>query len=579
MERCGVMFRDERIANYLGDGMTPEQRAAFEREIVNDPEGLAELVAQKCIDSGLQALSDSRNARVEAAIMATVRSVSVESATNRILADTVRARRKPRFDLRQFLGWLDPACWRPWMLRVAVTGIVLLIGWGFWIFRPESGMESDDVADATPPGPVKGFAQVTGGAGVVWAGDETGIGSFVSQNKIQLRSGIIEIQFTNGASMILEGPAEIDLLSPLKTELSFGRLSATVPPSAHGFSVHAGGVEVVDLGTVFGINKPPAGPVEVHVFTGKVEVTPDISKKTVELAEGKAMRLEMNSITPLPANRAGFATETELQQRQAKELSAHYDAWKQLNAGLDRDPTLLVHYDFLDRATNLINRSIAAGPETGGQIIGCDWVNGRWPGKSALRFSGRGDRIHLKVPGQFESLTCATWVSLDSLDRPVNALVMSQTFKPGEVQWDITASGIIQFYVRKNENENGSKETISSARLVKSKWFDRWVHLAAVYDKPGMKTDLYLNGELVASRRLDQAVPLVPDELELGNWAPLLTPPPSRNERRLRERPSFQFREFQGRIDEFMLLSRPLSADEIRRLYEAGRPCEEKISR
>jgi hypothetical protein len=64
--------------------------------------------------------------------------------------------------------------------------------------------------------------------------------------------------------------------------------------------------------------------------------------------------------------------------------------------------------------------------------------------------------------------------------------------------------------------------------------------------------------------------------LELGNWEPLqgdLT----KEERRQRQRPSYKYRELQGRMDEFALWSRPLSADEIRRLYDAGKPREERI--
>jgi len=66
--------------------------------------------------------------------------------------------------------------------------------------------------------------------------------------------------------------------------------------------------------------------------------------------------------------------------------------------------------------------------------------------------------------------------------------------------------------------------------------------------------------------------------VELGNWNPLLNPSSSREETRLRQRRSYQFREFQGRMDEFELWSRPLSADEIRRLYETGRPREESVA-
>ena len=566
------MLRDERIADYLAGSMTAEQRAAFERDIVKDLEGLAELVGQQCVNAGLRALFDPDAHRVESAIMATVRSESEEVAANRILAETVGRQQKPRFDLRTIFNRLHPQYWQPWFVRLAFVCVIGAIGLGAWLlFRPAT--EGDDTASVEQQKPLNGFATVTGGAGIVWQNDDIGIGSSVAQGKLRLKSGIVGIQFTNGASIVLEGPAELELISPLKTALAFGKLTAHVPATAHGFSVEAGGNQITDLGTAFGISEPASGPMEVHVFTGKVDVTPKNST-VQELTEGKALRIAANATTPLAADRAEFVTETELQQRQMQEISARYEKWKKSNADLDRDPALLVHFDFEDaRGSNLINRAVSTNRGTYGSISGCSWVEGRWASKGALQFSRRDERVRLKVPGQFESLTCAAWVSLDSLKRPENALAMSQNSKPGEVQWQISGSGSMEFSVRSTD---GSRKVFSSARRLRSNWFGRWIHLAAVYDKSRMKVDLYLNGKWINSDPIVQAVPLALDTVELGNWEPAQGNL-SRGERRQRQRPSVAFREVQGRMDEFALWSRPLSADEIRKLYETGKPREEQI--
>ena len=50
--------------------------------------------------------------------------------------------------------------------------------------------------------------------------------------------------------------------------------------------------------------------------------------------------------------------------------------------------------------------------------------------------------------------------------------------------------------------------------------------------------------------------------LELGNWRTYTK----------KATVDYSIREFHGRMDEFALLSRPLSTDEIRRQYELGRP-------
>ena len=81
----------------------------------------------------------------------------------------------------------------------------------------------------------------------------------------------------------------------------------------------------------------------------------------------------------------------------------------------------------------------------------------------------------------------------------------------------------------------------------------------------------YFNGQPVASGALDAGGPLRLHTVEIGNWglrpgAPLLA------SKRVAEEPGGYVRNLQGRVDEFAILSAPLSAQEIQRLYESGRP-------
>ena len=56
--------------------------------------------------------------------------------------------------------------------------------------------------------------------------------------------------------------------------------------------------------------------------------------------------------------------------------------------------------------------------------------------------------------------------------------------------------------------------------------------------------------------------PLTLGNLELGNWSPEAK----------KMDVNYGIRDFHGRMDEFALLSRALSASEIHRQYELGRP-------
>ena len=52
---------------------------------------------------------------------------------------------------------------------------------------------------------------------------------------LKLRTGLASIQFRSGANLILEGPAEVNLISPMKTHLVSGMAIVEVPESAIGF--------------------------------------------------------------------------------------------------------------------------------------------------------------------------------------------------------------------------------------------------------------------------------------------------------------------------------------------------------
>lgn len=79
------------------------------------------------------------------------------------------------------------------------------------------------------------------------------------------------LSFAGGAQLVVEEPAQLSLLSPSRARLMGGKAAAHVPEGARGFTVETPGVEVVDLGTEFGVSVGPSGVSDVHVFSGEVE--------------------------------------------------------------------------------------------------------------------------------------------------------------------------------------------------------------------------------------------------------------------------------------------------------------------
>jgi hypothetical protein len=56
---------------------------------------------------------------------------------------------------------------------------------------------------------------------------------------LKLDSGMAQLEFVSGARVILEGPAELQLISPMEAYCRRGRLTAEVPPQAESFRINA----------------------------------------------------------------------------------------------------------------------------------------------------------------------------------------------------------------------------------------------------------------------------------------------------------------------------------------------------
>jgi hypothetical protein len=106
----------------------------------------------------------------------------------------------------------------------------------------------------------------------VWGGpDLHGPNERLAATRLELKAGLAEIAFDSGARLLLEGPAVLELESAMRVRLLAGRATAEVPAPAHGFTIAARGVEVVDRGTAFGLEVMRDGRSEVQVFTGQVD--------------------------------------------------------------------------------------------------------------------------------------------------------------------------------------------------------------------------------------------------------------------------------------------------------------------
>jgi hypothetical protein len=383
----------------------------------------------------------------------------------------------------------------------------------------------------------------------------------------RLKSGFAHIEFYSGATVILEGPADLQIVSRDEAFCARGKLRATVPPQATGFAIGAPGLDLVDRGTEFGLAVGGAADrTEVHVFQGKVELydpkakrAPDARK---ELLTGQGVRLDKpGQFQPIAVSPSTFKTAADLvKQNQAQTVRRQKD-WLAASQALRRDPSVLIYYPFDDTDTwsrTLADQAQLRKDPHDGAIVGCTWAPGRWPGRQGLEFKRVSDRVRLHVPGAFDALTLMAWVRVDALPNRFNSLFMTDGGEEAAPHWHIGDNSKIELGVQSHKRKGWvhylTEPVITPARL------GQWVHLAVVYDRAGGLVTHYVDGEPVQQQELKLDIELRIGDAEIGNW-------------NLGGRPHHSpIRYFTGCIDEFALFSRALQGDEIERLYAQGRP-------
>jgi ferric-dicitrate binding protein FerR (iron transport regulator) len=254
------MPSEQAIADYLAGVLPPEKLEALEEEVLASPELLKEFVEQQRVDAALGVLFDPEPERVEAAILASVHSVTDDAMERRVLAHTVRARAPRQQILRrtpQPLVIARPS-WLPTFLFALAT-ILILAGGVWWNLYRGKG--------AQPPV----VAQLKTDAGARWQ-RSLQQGAQIRTGPLVLHAGLAELEFRNGAVLAVEGPAKIELASADRMILRSGKVAAEVPPRAKGFTVETSAGNVTDLGTRFGVHVAGNGVTEAHVFEGRVNV-------------------------------------------------------------------------------------------------------------------------------------------------------------------------------------------------------------------------------------------------------------------------------------------------------------------
>ncbi len=479
--------RDELLDALLDGDISEADFLRLEGEMHVDPDVRQAYYERLKLDTGLQ--------------------IEAESYEGGAGTDTAVSRSEPGLPL----GWLG------WAAAAVLALLAGVLGWEIRRTNQALAGEKTDLI-------ASGYGVVSEHVNASWDLER---GDFIPQGEIALTTGMAELELFNGVTVIVEGPARFDVVSPNLIQVTEGRYFAQVPRLVGELRFKTAAGEIFDVEEELALEVDGAGVAKVGSGGGVIE------------------------------------------SQMAKRLADQKQKWLISSKSLESDSRLLAYYPMTD-AGKWDRQLVDHSPEKrDGTIVRSNRAMNRWGEPlGGLDFTPAGSRVRVDIPGDHESLTLMCWVKIDSLDRWYNSLFLTDGHELYEPHWQIMDDGRLFFSVK--ANEKGTKK-LSDKHIAYSPpiWTPadsgKWMHIATVFDGKAMTTTHYVNGKMIS--RDEIPAELQPDKVRIGaasigNWSD-----PTRG-----DDPEFAVRNLNGTMDEFALFSEALSAEEVLMLFENGKP-------
>lgn len=196
-----------------------------------------------------------------------------------------------------------------WQFLLALAALVLIATWAVATF---SEKESRNVAQhpARPLARIVHLEEVQWHAGSVEYDEWSAVNS---GDTLKFDSGMLELVVEDSIQVVIQGPAEFELVSSEKAIARSGKLAARIGEEGIGFEIETPHAHVVDQGTAFSISVSPDKQTDVVVYEGMVDLAArDNSKAELEerptyrrLQSGEGLRVDsqggLNRITSVGA--------------------------------------------------------------------------------------------------------------------------------------------------------------------------------------------------------------------------------------------------------------------------------------
>jgi hypothetical protein len=169
--------------------------------------------------------------------------------------------------------------------RWAIAAILLLaFGVATW-----QGYHALQAADAV-------IADIVDPSGIRWADNSTALSdgkTTIVPGRLASLGGEYTLQFRSGPTVRVVGAASLDIKSNMLIQLDQGQVTAQVPESSIGFTINSPLVNVIDLGTQFGLSVDN-GRADVIVFDGKVDLQSKVGngRAKTRLTQGDCIQID-----------------------------------------------------------------------------------------------------------------------------------------------------------------------------------------------------------------------------------------------------------------------------------------------
>ena len=413
-------------------------------------------------------------------------------------------------------------------------------------------------------------AVLTKSVGVRWEDSSqfrADLGDTLEPSTLKLANGLVQVEFLQGATVVLEGPVEFSLENPNEGSLARGKLRAIVPQVATGFTVVVPKGRVIDLGTDFGLHVHAGGSTELFVYQGNViyEGQTDSGENiTREVSGGESIFIDpYGNANWVEMPSEPFISAADLAFRSMEESQRRHSAWVDLSNDISADPKTILYFSFDNHSPwsrILRNESVSNSSVQNGAIVGCNWSEGRWSGKGALSFKRKNDRVRLQLPSHLKSATFSAWLKIDSLDQSISPIICSEPKSLGSVCWSVNGDGKIVLRTR----NSGGNTFYESAVAFRSDKLGRWAHVATTYNADAKMITHYVNGRSFSREKLIDPVILTFPKAMLGHSSST--------------KGTNGGVALNGSIDEFGVFEGVYDEEKIRRIYEVGRPFEVPIA-